>query len=97
MRVGIVCYASVGGSGVVATELAHALALRGHQVQLMSSEVPFRWRAGLPGLSFQRVDTPAYPLFREPQYLLALANTIVRGLSYRIVSVRPPKWANAAS
>ncbi|HYN10364.1 MAG TPA: N-acetyl-alpha-D-glucosaminyl L-malate synthase BshA [Vicinamibacterales bacterium] len=78
MRVGIVCYASVGGSGVVATELAHALARRGHQVQLMSSEVPFRWRAGLPGLSFQRVDTPAYPLFREPQYLLALANTIVR-------------------
>ncbi|HEY7474620.1 MAG TPA: N-acetyl-alpha-D-glucosaminyl L-malate synthase BshA [Vicinamibacterales bacterium] len=78
MRVGIVCYASVGGSGVVATELAHALALRGHQVQLMSSEVPFRWRAGLPGLSFQRVETPPYPLFREPQYLLALANTIVR-------------------
>ena len=78
MRIGIVCYASVGGSGVVATELAHALALRGHQVQLVSSEVPFRWRAGLPGLSFQRVDTPAYPLFREPQYLLALANTIVR-------------------
>ena len=78
MRIGIVCYASVGGSGVVATELAHALALRGHQVQLMSSEVPFRWRAGLPGLSFQRVETPPYPLFREPQYLLALANTIVR-------------------
>jgi N-acetyl-alpha-D-glucosaminyl L-malate synthase BshA len=78
VRVGIVCYASVGGSGVVATELAHALALRSHQVTLMSSEVPFRWRAGLPGLSFQRVDTPAYPLFREPQYLLALANTIVR-------------------
>jgi L-malate glycosyltransferase len=78
VRVGIVCYASVGGSGVVATELAHALALRGHQVQLMSSEVPFRWRAGLPGLSFQRVETPPYPLFREPQYLLALANTIVR-------------------
>ena len=78
MRIGIVCYASVGGSGVVATELAHALALRGHQVQLVSSEVPFRWRAGLPGLSFQRVDTPAYPLFREPQYLLALANRLVQ-------------------
>jgi len=77
VKVGIVCYASVGGSGVVATELAHALALRSHQVTLMSSEVPFRWRAGLPRLSFQRVDTPPYPLFREPQYLLALANTIV--------------------
>ena len=53
MKVGIVCYAWVGGSGVVATELAHALALRGHQVTLMSSEVPFRWRAGLPAAGSQ--------------------------------------------
>jgi N-acetyl-alpha-D-glucosaminyl L-malate synthase BshA len=78
MRIGIVCYASVGGSGVVATELGHALAQRGHQVHLISSEVPFRWREGFTGLTFERVDTPSYPLFREPQYLLALANTIVR-------------------
>ena len=78
MRIGIVCYASVGGSGVVATELGHALARRGHQVHLISSEVPFRWRDGYAGLSFTRVEAPAYPLFREPQYLLALANTVVR-------------------
>jgi N-acetyl-alpha-D-glucosaminyl L-malate synthase BshA len=78
MRIGIVCYASLGGSGVVATELAHALALRGHDVHIISSDEPFRWRAGVPGLSFDRVDTPAYPLFREPQYLLALTNAIVR-------------------
>jgi len=78
MNIGIVCYASVGGSGVVATELAHALALRGHEVHLISSELPFRWRSGIPGLSFERVDTPTYPLFRQPQYLLALTNTIVR-------------------
>ena len=78
MNIGIVCYASVGGSGVVATELAHALARRGHEVHLISSDEPFRWRAGVPRLSFERVETPAYPLFREPQYLLALANTIVR-------------------
>ena len=78
MRVGIVCYASLGGSGVVATELAHALALRGHQVRLISSDEPFRWPAGVAGLSFERVETPIYPLFREPQYLLALTNAIVR-------------------
>jgi N-acetyl-alpha-D-glucosaminyl L-malate synthase BshA len=77
MRVGIVCYASVGGSGVVATELADALARRGHEVHLVSSELPFRWRA-VPGLSFERVLVPEYPLFREPQYLLALTNTLVR-------------------
>jgi N-acetyl-alpha-D-glucosaminyl L-malate synthase BshA len=78
VRIGIVCYASVGGSGVVATELAHALAGRGHRVHLISSERPFRWRDGVPGLFFERVETPAYPLFREPQYLLALATTIAR-------------------
>jgi N-acetyl-alpha-D-glucosaminyl L-malate synthase BshA len=78
MNIGIVCYASVGGSGVVATELAHALALRGHRVHLISSDLPFRWRSGIPDLSFERVETPTYPLFREPQYLLALTNTIVR-------------------
>src|SRR5687767_7059932 len=76
MKIGIACYASVGGSGVVATELAHALAGRGHQVHLISSEPPFRWRWGVPGLAFERVTVPSYPLFREPQYLLALANTI---------------------
>jgi N-acetyl-alpha-D-glucosaminyl L-malate synthase BshA len=78
MNIGIVCYASIGGSGVVATELAHALATRGHEVHLISSDLPFRWRSGIPGLSFERVETPTYPLFRQPQYLLALTNTIVR-------------------
>lgn len=78
MKIGMVCYASMGGSGVVATELAHALAGRGHRVHLISSEPPFRWRSGSPGLVFERVVVPPYPLFQEPQYLLALANTIAR-------------------
>jgi N-acetyl-alpha-D-glucosaminyl L-malate synthase BshA len=78
MNIGMVCYASVGGSGVVATELAHALAGRGHHVHIISSEPPFRWRDGVPRLSFTPVEVPPYPLFREPQYLLALTNTVVR-------------------
>jgi L-malate glycosyltransferase len=78
MNIGMVCYASVGGSGVVATELAYALALRGHQIHVISAERPFRWRSGIPGLSFERVDVPPYPLFREPQYLLALTTAIAR-------------------
>jgi L-malate glycosyltransferase len=78
VKIGIVCYASVGGSGVVATELAHALADRGHDVHLISAELPFRWRWAARNLSFERVETPPYPLFREPQYLLALTNTLVR-------------------
>ena len=78
MNVGIVCYASVGGSGIVATELAKALADRGHQVRLISTEMPFRVSTLRVGLAFHAVQTPGYPLFREPQYLLSLANKIVQ-------------------
>ena len=78
MNIGIVCYASVGGSGIVATELAKSLAERGHDVHLLSTETPFRYTEYQPGLSFHRVNTPAYPLFREPQYILSLATNIVR-------------------
>jgi N-acetyl-alpha-D-glucosaminyl L-malate synthase BshA len=78
MRIGIVCYASVGGSGIIATELGKSLAARGHDVHLLSSDTPFRLSAYQPGLTFHRVETPSYPLFREPQYLLSLANKIVQ-------------------
>jgi N-acetyl-alpha-D-glucosaminyl L-malate synthase BshA len=67
----------VGGSGVVATELAMRCAAR--PFQCISSAARSR-SVGAPDCrgSFERVDTPPYPLFREPQYSLALANTIVR-------------------
>lgn len=77
MNIGIICYASVGGSGVVATELAKALASRGHHVHLVSSDAPFRLNEFHADLSFHQVHTPAYPLFREPQYVLSLANKVV--------------------
>ena len=77
MNIGIICYASVGGSGVVATELAKALATRGHGVHLVSSDTPFRLNEFHADLSFHQVHTPAYPLFREPQYVLSLANKVV--------------------
>jgi N-acetyl-alpha-D-glucosaminyl L-malate synthase BshA len=77
VNVGIVCYASVGGSGIVATELAKSLAGRGHDVHVLSTDPPFRFGSYQPGLTFHRVHTPAYPLFREPQYVLALASRIV--------------------
>jgi N-acetyl-alpha-D-glucosaminyl L-malate synthase BshA len=78
LNVGIVCYASVGGSGIVATELGKALALRGHQAHFISTETPFRLGDFQEGLFFHQVLTPTYPLFREPQYLLSLANRIVQ-------------------
>jgi N-acetyl-alpha-D-glucosaminyl L-malate synthase BshA len=78
LNIGIVCYASVGGSGIVATELGKALAARGHQVHFISTETPFRLGDFQEGLFFHQVQTPTYPLFREPQYLLSLANSIVQ-------------------
>jgi N-acetyl-alpha-D-glucosaminyl L-malate synthase BshA len=77
MNVGIVCYASVGGSGIIATELGKRLASRGHRVHVLSSDMPARLGDYQPGLSFHRVEAPMYPLFREPHYLLSLANKIV--------------------
>ena len=78
MNIGIACYASVGGSGVVAAELARCLADRGHRTHVISSDTPFRLRESNSDVRFHRVETPGYPLFREPQYLLALANRLVQ-------------------
>jgi L-malate glycosyltransferase len=78
MNVGIICYASIGGSGIMATELGKALAVRGHRVHILSSDTPARFGSYRPNLTFHRVDTPSYPLFREPQYVLSLANAIVQ-------------------
>ena len=77
MRIGIVCYPTVGGSGVIATEVAMALAERGHDVHLLSYDRPNRLRGGIPGLRFHEVAVSAYPLFRYPPYDLALATRML--------------------
>jgi len=59
MRIGIICYASVGGSGIVATELGKALADRGHPVDAISADVPFRLGDFHPALLFHPVQTPS--------------------------------------
>ena len=77
MRLAVVCYPTYGGSGVVATELAQQLAERGHEVHVVSYEVPFRLDAGLPNLRFHPVEVSDYPLFRYPPYSLNLANKLI--------------------
>ena len=77
MRIGIVCYPTVGGSGVIATEMAHALAAKGHDVHLLSYDRPSRLRRGTAGLRFHQVEVTAYPLFRYPPYDLALATRML--------------------
>jgi N-acetyl-alpha-D-glucosaminyl L-malate synthase BshA len=78
VNIGIICYASIGGSGVVATELGKALADRGHEVHIISIDQPFRLGEFHAGLAFHQVQTPSYPLFHEPQYVLSLANKVVQ-------------------
>ena len=73
MRIGIACYPTFGGSGVVASDLAHGLAGRGHEVHLLSYESPARLQGFHPNLSFHAVEVTAYPLHKYPPYTLALA------------------------
>lgn len=74
MRIGIACYPSYGGSGVVASELSRALARRGHSVHLFSYRVPFRIETGGDDVAFHEVRDPNYPLFEYPSYGMALAS-----------------------
>ena len=79
MNIGIVCYASVGGSGIIATELGKTLAARGHQRPRPQQRDAGRGSATTsPACPSTASRRPSYPLFREPQYLLSLANKIVQ-------------------
>jgi N-acetyl-alpha-D-glucosaminyl L-malate synthase BshA len=84
-RVGIVCYPSQGGSGVVATELARELGRRGHCAHVISYQLPFRlhrFGEGVENVAFHQVDVPNYPLFQYPPYVLALATKIAEVARY---------------
>ncbi len=74
MRIGITCYPTYGGSGIVATELGLELANRGHEVHFITYANPIRLDAGLPGIFYHEVEVSTYPLFQYPPYCLALAS-----------------------
>lgn len=73
MKIGITCYPTYGGSGVVATELGIELAARGHQVHFITSSQPFRLTGREANIHFHEVSVSTYPLFEYPPYDLALA------------------------
>ena len=77
MKIAISCYPTFGGSGVVATELAMALAASGDEVHLISYALPFRLDLVAARLTFHEVVVPHYPLFDYPPYSLALATKMV--------------------
>jgi N-acetyl-alpha-D-glucosaminyl L-malate synthase BshA len=77
MRVGIVCYPTYGGSGVIATELGKALADKGHQIHFISYAMPMRLDGYLGNVFYHEVEMSSYPLFEFPLYTPALASKMV--------------------
>ncbi len=77
MRIGIVCYPTFGGSGVLATELGKALADKGHSVHFITYQQPVRLNVFNANIFYHEVRVPTYPLFDYPPYEVALASTMV--------------------
>jgi len=77
MKIGIVCYPTFGGSGVLATELGKALAEKGHEIHFITYQQPVRLNGFHTNIFYHEVRVPTYPLFDFPPYELALASTMV--------------------
>ena len=77
MNIGIVCYPTFGGSGVLATELGKALADKGHNIHFITYQQPVRLTGFSANIFYHEVRVPAYPLFDFPPYETALASTLV--------------------
>jgi N-acetyl-alpha-D-glucosaminyl L-malate synthase BshA len=77
MKIGITCYPTYGGSGVVATELGKALAERGHEIHFVASDLPFRLSHVAGNIFFHEVNVQSYPLFEYPPYTLSLTSKMV--------------------
>ncbi|TMU86780.1 N-acetyl-alpha-D-glucosaminyl L-malate synthase BshA [Bacillus sp. BHET2] len=74
LKIGITCYPTVGGSGVVATELGKLLAEKGHEIHFITSSIPFRLNKMYHNIYFHQVEVSQYSVFQYPPYDLALAN-----------------------
>ena len=82
MKIGILCYPTYGGSGIVATELGMALAKKGYEVHFISSNLPARLDITNPNIFFHKVNVQTYPLFQYQPYDIALSSMI-----YRVVNL----------
>jgi N-acetyl-alpha-D-glucosaminyl L-malate synthase BshA len=82
MRIGITCYPTYGGSGVVATELGIELAAMGHEIHFISYSQPFRLSGRDAGIFYHEVPVSSYPLFEFPPYDLALASRMAEVAEY---------------
>ncbi|VDH01660.1 GDP-mannose-dependent alpha-(1-6)-phosphatidylinositol monomannoside mannosyltransferase [Lysinibacillus sphaericus] len=76
LKIGVICYPSLGGSGVVATELAIKMAEKGHEIHFITSSLPFRYNEPHENIHFHEVRIDGYAVFKYPPYDIALANRI---------------------
>jgi N-acetyl-alpha-D-glucosaminyl L-malate synthase BshA len=82
LKIGITCYPTYGGSGVVATELGKALAEKGHIIHFISYALPFRLRTFSENIFYHEVDVNSYPLFEYPPYSISLASKMAEVMCY---------------
>lgn len=87
MRIGMVCYPTYGGSGVLATELGQELARRGHSVHFITYAQPMRLDRFQDNIYYHEVETPSYPLLEFNQYTLALSGKILDVARYEQLDV----------
>jgi N-acetyl-alpha-D-glucosaminyl L-malate synthase BshA len=87
MNIGITCYPTYGGSGVVATELGKALAERGHSIHFITYALPIRLTGFKGNIAFHEVEMTSYPLFDFPLYTLALASKMVEVARYEKIDL----------
>ena len=93
MKIGITCYPTYGGSGVVATELGKALAERGHQVHFISYALPSRLDGFLGNIIYHEVEMSTYPLFEFPLYTPALASKMVEVAKFEKLDILHAHYA----
>ncbi len=93
MRIGISCYSTFGGSGVVATEVGKALAARGHEVHLLSPSVPPRLLGFEDRVTFHEVSATPYPLFEAEPFSIALASKMADVASHSGLEIMHAHYA----
>lgn len=87
MNIGVTCYPTYGGSGVVATELGKALAERGHSIHFISYAIPMRLQRFSDNIIYHEVEISNYPLFDFPLYTIALASKMVEVARYEKIDI----------
>ncbi len=83
MKIGITCYPTYGGSGVVATELGKKLAELGHEIHFISYALPYRLNTFTTNIFFHEVEVLQYPLFEYPPYSLSLASKMAEIIEFQ--------------